>query len=263
MEPLIPADATRADRARFLRFAHQLADRARLFLKGLDPDERQVSLKADGSYVSAADKQIEALWREAITREFPDHGVVGEEYLAVGADSPWQWILDPIDGTDNYVHGLPTFGSLIALRYEDRPILGLIDHPALDLRLSAVEGLGAFCGGRLLRIRDEREAGLPILMVTAPENFAKGEGMDVFCRLAGAFPNMRIYRDCFAHSAVLQGQAAAMVDWNVQVWDVAAAEAIVKEAGGAYVRLPGGSAERYRVVFGRPQVVDAIVALIT
>lgn len=250
-----------ADSQRFLRFAHSLADTARDILQDLRVEKMEVSLKADGSYVSVADTRIEAAWREAIRKEFPDHGLIGEEYPAWAADSPWQWVLDPIDGTDNFVHGIATFGSLISLRHEDFPVLGIVDHPLLDVRFSAAQGLGARRNGQTLRIEDGQDAAPPIVAVTAPENFANGQRMDVFCALAARFPNIRIYRDCFAHSCVLQGSAAAMVDWHVRLWDVAAAEAIVKEAGGAYVRL-GGSPDRYQVVFGRPSTVSAITAMV-
>ena len=138
--------------------------------------------------------------------------------------------------------------------------MGIIDHPLLDVRFTAAQGLGAKRNGKAIQIKDQDDAAPPIVMVTAPENFAKVQKMDTFCSLATQFPNMRIYRDCFAHSCVLQGSAAAMVDWHARLWDVSVAEAITREAGGAYERL-GGPEDRYQVVFGRPKVVAAIAAL--
>ncbi len=251
-----------ADSRRFLQFALTLADTARAILEDTPARGGEVTLKPDGSYVSQADTRIEAAWREALGRAFPDHGVIGEEYAAESPSSPWQWVLDPIDGTDNFVHGLETFGTLVALRHEGRPVLGVIDHPRLDMRVQAARGQGAYANGEALRITGPGPGGgVPMLAATAPENFANGGHMAVFCALARHFPNLRVYRDCFAHTAVARGAAVAMVDWHVRVWDVAAAEAVVTEAGGRYVRLPG-PADRYQVVFGWPQAVADALAVI-
>lgn len=250
------------DSERFLRFATALSDRARQILRDKPPGQVEASLKADGSYVSAADRDIEAAWREAIHKEFPDHGMIGEEYPSEGGGSPWQWVLDPIDGTDNFVHGIITFGTLVSLRHEAEAIVGVVDHPALDVRFHAAQGLGAWRNGQAVRIVDRPEASSPIIVATAPENFAKGGRAEVFATLCAQFPNLRIYRDCFAHGCVFQGSAAAMVDWHARLWDVSAAEAITLEAGGVYTRLDGAP-DRYQVVFGRPSVVSQIVAAVT
>ncbi len=250
------------DRERFLRFATTLSDLARRIVQARPAGAVEVSLKADGSYVTAADRDIEAAWREAIHKEFPGHGLIGEEYPAEGGGSPWQWVLDPIDGTDNFVHGIMTFGTLVSLRHEGQAVVGVADHPALDVRFRAAEGLGAWRNGTAIRITDSPEASAPIIAATAPENFAKAGSGNIFTMLCAGFPNLRIYRDCFAHGCVFQGSAAAMVDWHARLWDVSAAEAITRAAGGAYVRL-GGAPDRYQVVFGRPGMVSRIVAAVT
>ena len=250
------------DRKRFLRFAMTLSDRARQILGDRPRGEVEVSLKADGSYVTAADRDIEAVWREAIHKEFPDHGLIGEEYPAEGGGSSWQWVLDPIDGTDNFVHGIMTFGTLVSLRHEGRAVVGVVDHPALDVRFHAAQGAGAWRNGEAVQIIDGPEAASPIIVATAPENFAKAGDTEIFTRLCVEFPNLRIYRDCFAHGCVFQGSAAAMVDWHARLWDISAAEVITHEAGGTTVRLDGPP-DRYQVVFGRPGIVSRVVAAVT
>lgn len=247
-----------ADSQRFLNFALFLADHARTLLRTVDLDHLAVSVKSDGSYVSEMDQRIESVWRENIMSQFPEHGLIGEEYPASGHTSPWQWVLDPIDGTDNFVHGIQTFGTLVSLRHEGRAVVGVIDHPRLDIRLAAAEGLGAYCHGRRLSISDQIELAPPIVAVTAPENFIQQGRMDALCAVQRQFPNVRIYRDCYAHSCVLQGQAAAMIECNARLWDVSAAEAINREAGGAFVRLDGPE-DRYQVVFGKPAWVARLV----
>ena len=261
MKPASGPRIGEADSRRFLHFAWSLADLARRLLAETPITETDIAVKADGSYVSTADQRIEAAWREAITARFGDHDLLGEEYPPQARGSAWEWVLDPIDGTDNFVHGLATFGTLVALRHEGLPVLGVIDHPRLDLRVSAAEGLGAQCNGRDVRIADRDEPGTPMVLITAPENFAKGGRGELFGRLAAAYPNLRVYRDCYAHSIVLQGQGAVAVDWHAHIWDVCAAWAIAREAGAAFVRLAGPQA-RYQVVFGRPRAVAMATALL-
>jgi fructose-1,6-bisphosphatase/inositol monophosphatase family enzyme len=261
MKPVSVPRIGEADSRRFLRFAFSLADLARRLVAETPIGEADIAVKADGSYVSVADQRIEAAWREAIAGQFGDHDLVGEEYPAEGRGSAWEWVLDPIDGTDNFVHGMATFGTLVALRHEGVPVLGVIDHPRLDVRVSAACGLGASCNGRAVRVADRDEPGTPIVVVTAPENFSKGGRPELFGRLAAAHPNLRVYRDCYAHSVVLQGQGAVAVDWHAQLWDVCAAWAIAREAGAAFARLDGPPG-RYRVVFGRPASVAAVTDLL-
>ncbi len=258
----IPPRISAADSRRFLRFALSLADLGRRLVAETPLSEADIAVKADGSYVSVADQRIEAAWREAIAANFGDHDLTGEEYPPEGRGSAWEWVLDPIDGTDNFVHGVPTFGTLIALRHEGHPVLGVIDHPRLDVRVSAACGLGASCNGQALRVADREEAGTPMVMATAPENFVKGGRGELFCRLAGAYPNLRVYRDCYAHSAALRGQGAVAIDWHAKLWDVCAAWAVALEAGAAFESLDGPPG-RYQVVFGRPAAVAAVKALLT
>src|SRR5262249_56574546 len=87
-----------------------------------------------------------------IERWFPDHGVIGEEYPPSRPDSEFQWIMDPIDGTEEFVHGIPTFGAMLALHHQGAPLVGVIDHPALDLLVSAGRGIGAYRNGHRLRL---------------------------------------------------------------------------------------------------------------
>ncbi len=247
------------DMRTLLTFAVSLSDEARRILRDLPRAQLGITQKPDGSTVTTADTAIEAAWREMIRKGFPGHGLIGEEYPASGGESPWQWVLDPIDGTDNFAHGLPTFGTLVSLRHEGEAVLGIIDHPHLGIRFAGARGLGVTRNGDPVRISLKDEP-MPIVALTAPENFAAGGRFDLFCHLARHFPNTRIYRDCFAQGMVLQGSIAAMVDFHVKLWDISAAEALVTEAGGVFVRLDACT-ERQQVAFGQRHVVDAMVAM--
>ena len=224
--------------------------------------------KNDGSPVTEVDRAIERQLRELIARRFPDHGVIGEEYPPHRPESVFQWILDPIDGTEEFIHGIPTWGVMLALHYDGVPVVGLIDHPALDVRASAGVGLGAWRNGRRIRLREPTSPARPEavrLVMSARLNFMRGtdEG-HVFDALARRFPNHRIYRAAYAHTIVVTGAADAMVDAHNAIWDLAASQVLIEEAGGAYtvVRDVATPDEHMlSVVFGRRDVVEQLVRL--
>jgi fructose-1,6-bisphosphatase/inositol monophosphatase family enzyme len=223
-----------------------------------------VEVKPDASLVTDVDKAVEALLREAIGARFPDHGILGEEFGHTQPQAAFQWILDPIDGTDNLAHDIPTYGTIIAVHHEGVPLLGVIDHPALDLTYSAARGLGTFRNGQRLSMAPADAAaplGREIVITTAPENFARSRDLPLFDAICRAFPNLRIYRDCFAQTRAAQGSVGAMVEFNVKLWDIAAVPVLVEEAGGKYVRVRECEGT-YSAVFGKAAVVDALLPLL-
>src|SRR5262245_34975174 len=124
------------DLHRFLAFADSLADAARAAILPFFRAAHTVDDKGGGRFdpVTDADKAAEEAMRAMITRTFPEHGIYGEEFGESAGASPYQWVLDPIDGTRAFISGLPTWGVLIALNYEGRPIVGVMDQPYLDER---------------------------------------------------------------------------------------------------------------------------------
>lgn len=221
-------------------------------------------LKADASYVTEVDTAVERSLRTAIRRRFPGHGILGEEFASVNPEAAFRWILDPIDGTDNFAHGIPTFGTIIGLHHHGVPLVGVIDHPALKLTYSAGRGLGAFCNGKRIGVDDYAHirGGHEIINTTAPDNLVKTGELYRLELIQRSFPNTRIYRDCFAHTRVFQGSAAAMVDMNLRLWDIAASQVLVEEAGGKFVCVREREAEGkiwFSVVFGRMSTVDTLL----
>src|SRR6185295_14285879 len=132
------------DIERFRDCALELADAARDRLRVLHASGLEVKRKADGSYVTSADVEVEQRLRAIIERRFPDHGIIGEELPARAPQAEFQWILDPIDGTEDFVQHMPTFGTIIGLHYRGEPVVGVTDVPLLNLRAHAAFGLGAF-----------------------------------------------------------------------------------------------------------------------
>lgn len=247
-----------------------LADEAREIIQGALHAGFSVKHKADGTLVTSADLQVEERLRAVIEERFACHGVIGEEFPPRNPDSAFQWILDPIDGTEDFVHRVPTFGSILALHYRGEPIVGILEHTALGLRVSSAYGHGTY-----YRCQRSRLADLPPeigndrarVVLSARGNFIRyrDEGA-AFDALTRAFPNHRIYRSCYGHTLVVTGMADAMVDFHDTLWDLAAARIAVEEAGGVYrtvreFELPGGT-RIYSAVFGKPALVERLMAVL-
>src|SRR3989449_9780087 len=269
MEAESPAKTPRADIERYHAAAVELADAARRIVAPAVERGFEVETKPDASLVTDIDHAVERRLRELIGRWFPDHGVIGEEYPPTHPESPFQWILDPIDGTEEFVYGVPTFGTMLALHYRAVPLIGVIDHPALDLRVHAGVGLGTYRNGHRVRLTDAPVSARPEgvrLVLSARLNFTRhvDEG-HLFEALTRAYPNHRIYRAAYAHTVVVTGAADAMVDMHNRVWDLAPSQVLVEEAGGSYAVVrdfPGSDGGRLlSAVFGKPAIVDRLLAL--
>ena len=224
-----------------------------------------VQLKSDVSPVTEADLEAERILRDSISKNFPEHGIIGEEYPPTKSDAEFQWTIDPIDGTQNFAAGIPTFGIMLSLRYQNLPIIGIIDHPALSQNYSAAYKLGTFLNGQRVSIKDTdaKKLGAEHIIITSTKGMflRTGEGhlMDEFIKI---HPTNRIYYDCYGHSLAASGCVDAMVEFNVRIWDASPTELLVKEAGGEfkYIRLkPSTDADKYTnflsAIFGKPSIV--------
>jgi histidinol-phosphatase len=211
-----------------------------------------VVAKPDASFVTAADTAVETAIRERIRARFPDHGLVGEEYGERESASGRRWIIDPIDGTHNYMRGVPIFATLLALEVGDGLALGVVSAPALGRRWFAWQGGGAWAaatgaGGW------EPDSAVPI-SVSAVASLA--EASVVYSSIAdllasGRAPGMlsllgqawrdRGLGDFYGYMLVAEGCAEAMIEADLKVWDLAAPRAVLLEAGGRLTDLSGGT----------------------
>jgi fructose-1,6-bisphosphatase/inositol monophosphatase family enzyme len=257
------------ERRGFLRRAEEIALAARQVTLGAVRRGFTHQRKPDRSFVTEVDVEVEKTIRGLLRKHFPEHGVIGEELDERVADSVYSWVVDPIDGTHSLRHGIPLFGTLLALMEDQRPVVGVLDLPGLGTLYSAGIGLGAFLNGESLRTRGldgaepiEQE----VIAIGERKQFLNGGTELVFDTLMGAHPSVRTYCDCFGHALAIEGAVGAMVDYGLRVWDLAATEVLVKEAGGKFIRLrvePGSDGEpRHDVVFGKPHVVDWVLARI-
>ena len=222
-----------------LSFALELADLAdAITTERFQADDLIVETKPDLSPVTEADRAVEQVLRKRIGEERPGHSVVGEEF---GADDPGgaRWILDPIDGTKNYLRGLPVWATLIALERDGRVEVGVVSAPALARRWWAARGEGAFVNGRRIRvskIADLSDAVLSYASLTSWEQHGLGEQ---FLTLAKSCWRTRGFGDFWSHMLVAEGAADLAVEPEVELWDLAAPQVIVEEAGGRFTDLGG------------------------
>ena len=222
-----------------LRLALTLADAADVItMRHFRRAELAVRTKSDLSPVSEADEAAEAMIRETLGRERPDDGIVGEEMGASGS-AQRRWIIDPIDGTKNYVRGVPVFGTLIALEKESKPCVGVVSAPALHHRWWASKGDGAFCNRRSITVSTTAFIRKAFLGYDSIADF-DGHGLgDQFLELTRACERSRGFGDFWTHMLVAEGAIDIAIEPRVAHWDMAAVQIIVEEAGGRFTSLRG------------------------
>ena len=153
---------------KLILFAEKLADASQVItLKYFRKDLRFES-KADKSPVSLADKEAEAAIRKLIKAEYPNHGIIGEEYGSTNIDAEFIWVIDPIDGTQSYITGKPLFGSLISLLFEGQSIIGIINMPALNERWVGAKDRPTLFQGKVVETRSCNQINKAWLYATSP-----------------------------------------------------------------------------------------------
>jgi len=207
-----------------------------------------IETKPDRTFVTQADQAIERAIRHRITAAYPDHGLVGEEYGTQDGQGSVRWYIDPIDGTHNFMRGVPLFGTLLATERDGEVVAGIMSAPALGSRWYARHGGGAWAvdalgpgAGEPRRIGVSKVAALAdsqVLHASADEIAASG--------LAPGFPTLvreswrdRGFGDFWGYALVAEGAAEAMVEVGPYSWDLAAPSVVVEEAGGRFTDLQG------------------------
>ena len=222
-----------------LAFALELADLAdAISLERFQADDLVVETKPDLSPVTEVDRAVEQALRKRIAEARPGHGVVGEE-LGAEERGDARWILDPIDGTKNYVRGIPVFGTLIALQRDGVVVVGVVSAPALRRRWWAARGAGAFAGGRPIRVSRVAELGDAVLAYSSLGSWQEHGLGERFTALARRCWRTRGFGDFWSHMLVAEGAADVATELEVSVWDLAPLQVIVEEAGGRFTDLSG------------------------
>lgn len=214
-----------------------------LTLRYFQSDDLAVELKHDQSPVTVADRQAEQLLRERIGQQFPQDAILGEEFGEQAGTSGYRWILDPIDGTKSFIHGVPLYGTLIGVEYQERSQIGVIYIPVLDEGVDAATGQGAWHerGGVARRPASVSPAATlaQSLLCSSDTRFHTPERRAAYGRLQEAVQLSRTWGDCYGYLLVATGRAEVMLDPIMSVWDAAALQPVLVEAGGTFTDWQG------------------------
>ena len=231
-----------------LQLALELADAAdAITLKHFQSTTLAVRTKIDMTPVSEADEAVERMIRERLASDRPDDSIVGEEFGTTGSGSR-RWIIDPIDGTKNYVRGIPVYATLIGVEADGRLVAGVVSAPALGRRWWASLGEGAFCNGKAMRVSRLDKLEDAHLTYDSVTDFDQHGGAVRFLSLLRRCVRARGFGDFWAHMLVAEGAVEIAIEPAVAAWDMAAVQIIVEEAGGRFTdmrghaRYDGGSA---------------------
>lgn len=228
----------------WLEVAHAACDDADGMARAAFRRDLTIDTKPDRTLVTDVDTAIERRIRERLVDAFPDHGLVGEEYGIDAGEAPVRWYIDPIDGTHNFVRGVPLFGTLLAVERDGELQASVMSAPALDERWWAYRGGGAWArsrGGESRRIRVSEVGRLE------DSHLLYGSGRDILeSGLAPGFDDLlraswrdRGFGDFWGYALVAEGAAEAMIEVGLKSWDAAAPTVVVEEAGGRVTDFAG------------------------
>lgn len=216
-------------------------------LKLLRAPNLGLELKADGSPVTRADREAETLLRKLIGERFPEDGILGEEYGEVAGTSDYQWILDPIDGTKSFVAGVPLYTTLVAVMHGEKSEIGVINAPAAGEIVFAERGKGCWHvhgaqPPQPARVSSVSHLADAVFLTTAVSAFSTGRERDcrgIYDQLQAACRLTRTWGDAFGYLLVATGRAEVMIDPVMNLWDAAALEPVITEAGGSFTDWRG------------------------
>ena len=243
-----------------LAFAHALADLAdAISLDRYQAQDLVVSTKPDSTPVTDADRAVETAIREAISMHRSEDGLVGEEFGSDKGSSSRYWVIDPIDGTKNFMRGVPIWATLIALVEIDSSgveevIVGVVSAPALSRRWSAARGLGAhvrFYSHQELnenldsnesqekRIKVSKVSSISDASISYSDFVGWGSRLEPFQKMLNSAWRTRAIGDFWSHMLVAEGSIDVAIEPSLALWDMAALEIIVREAGGVFTDISG------------------------
>ena len=231
-------------------------------------EDLEVERKGDDSPVTVADRAAEEHLRRRIAEVFPDDAVVGEELPETAGTSGFRWILDPIDGTKSFIHGVPLYGTLIGVEHQGESVLGVILIPALDEYVYAAAGRGAWYVRGNSAPRPAKVSRCPklaegLFVTSEVICFDEVDREQVYKRLEATARLTRTWGDCYGHLLVATGRAELMIDPYMSVWDAAALLPILQEAGGSFTDFQGrATIHSGEGIATNGRILDEVMAII-
>jgi len=204
-----------------------------------------VERKSDRTPVTVADRGAEQLLRKRIAEKFPDDAILGEEFPEKQGESGFRWILDPIDGTKSFIHGVPIYSTLVGIEHESQPVIGIIQLPALGESVWAMRGEGAwhdslrFVSPQRARVSDCRAPGEGLFLTSSVTAFRQMGRSDAFDKISQMMLLTRTWGDAYGYFLVATGRAEVMIDPILSLWDAGPLLTILEEAGGRFTDWQG------------------------
>ncbi|MCA2004323.1 MAG: histidinol-phosphatase [Ignavibacterium sp.] len=246
----------------FQPFCKLLADKSAEIIRQNFRKSIEVEQKSDLSPVTIADKQSEEIMRDLIQKEFPNHGIIGEEFGEEKPEADFVWILDPIDGTKSFICGALSFGTLIALTYKNQPVLGVINHPILNEFLIGDNKI-CLLNDVQVKVREKNNFSEAVLLTTDHLNIKKYQNSEKFERLINSVWLYRNWGDCYGYYLLATGFADIMIDPIMSVWDTMALLPIVNGAGGIITDYHGHDATKGNsIIAATPKLHSKVIELL-
>jgi histidinol-phosphatase len=223
----------------YLEFALDAAWQAGRITLGYFQSGVLAERKADNSPVTIADKTSEQKLRELITRYWPEHGIIGEEFGQQAGKSGLTWTVDPIDGTKSFVQGIPIYSVLLALTDGTSPLVGVAHFPALNETVYATQGGGCYWNGRRTHVSKINALKDAVLLASDVGGYGKYGREEAWNKLVDATYFQRTWGDSYGYALVATGRAEIMVDPWMALWDCGPLQVILEEAGGTFTDWKG------------------------
>jgi inositol-phosphate phosphatase/L-galactose 1-phosphate phosphatase/histidinol-phosphatase len=238
-------DTLRQDQTQsFIDLGHRLADTSQAILRSYYRRKVAILDKADESPVTQADRECEAALRKQIADTFPTHGIIGEEFGTERGEADFVWVLDPLDGTRAFITGRPLFGTLIALLYQDRPIIGVIDMPILGDRWVGAKGQPTTLNGEACTTRSCAELSTAYLSTVSPQAFPDAQAFGKFEAVRHKVKYASYGGDCYQYGMVATGFLDIVVEANLGIYDFLSLVPVIEGAGGIITDWQGQTLTR-------------------
>lgn len=239
-------------------FSRFLAYQSGEIIKNYFRTDLNVESKTDQSPVTIADKKSEEVMRELIMKEFPKHGILGEEFGIHNEGAEYQWVLDPIDGTKSFICGACTFGTLIALQKNGEPVLGVINQPVLGHFLIG-DNRSAELNDQKVKVRNCRKIEDAVLVTTDHFGISKYQNFEKFEKLCKKVKLYRGWGDCYGYYLLASGYVDIMIDPIMNAWDTMALIPVVKGAGGIITDYQGNNGAKGNSVIASSSLIHSEV----
>ncbi len=250
------------DLSEFSKFCKLLTEVSGKNIKKYFRNKFTIESKSDDSPVTIADKSTEEKLREIIMKEYPDHGILGEEFGLYNEKAEYQWVIDPIDGTKSFICGTVTFGTLIALLKNGEPILGIFHQPILNEFLIG-DNSNTYLNNEIVKVNEVESIDQAVMLTTDHLAFEEFKNLPKFENLMRKVKLYRQWGDCYGYYLVASGFAQIMIDPIMSVWDTMALIPIIRGSGGIITDYYGGDpAKGESIIASTPNIHRSVIEIL-